>query len=102
MIISVFKELERAGVENVQQSEIINRMVHKIEIESDDRATSVEKSIETSKKVANVIQYLITKENVLMITQDAKVKNDRYLSLNINVDLESMGGLLHGTNPTTY
>jgi hypothetical protein len=62
-------------------------MVQKIEVESDERATSVEKSIETSKKVANVIQYLIAKENVLMITQDAKVKNERFLSLNINVDL---------------
>jgi len=77
-------------------------MVQKIEIESDERATSVERSIETSKKVANVIQHLITKENVLMITQDAKVKNDRFLSLNINVDLESMGGLLHGANQTIY
>lgn len=76
-------------------------MVHKIEVEGDERTTSVEKSLETSKKVANVIQYLITKENVLMITQDAKVKNERYLSLNINVDLASMGGIL-GTNQTAY
>mgnify|MGYP000111294196 CR=1 FL=1 len=55
MIISIFKELERTGVENVQQSEIINRMVQKIELEGQERSTSVERSVETSKKVANVI-----------------------------------------------
>lgn len=33
---------------------------------------------------------MITKENVLMVTQDAKVKNERLLCLNINVDMEHM------------
>jgi|TARA_B110000305_G_C19432381_1_gene636919 hypothetical protein len=31
-------------------------------------STSVEKSIETSKKIQNVISYLISKENLLMIS----------------------------------
>jgi hypothetical protein len=43
-------------------------MVRKIEVESNDRSTSVARGIETSKKIANVIQHLITKENILMIT----------------------------------
>ena len=46
--------------------------------------------METSKKISNVIQHMITKENVLMVTQDAKVKNERLLCLNINVDMEHM------------
>lgn len=52
--------------------------------------TSLERSLETSKKISNVIQHLITKEDVLMVTQDAKVKNERLLCLNINVDLQNM------------
>ena len=69
LIVAVMKEFEASGQENVQQAEIINKMVHKLEIENTDANTSVEKSIETSKKVANVISFLIAKENILMISQ---------------------------------
>ena len=48
--------------------------------------TSMEKTVETTKLIANCIQYLITKENILMITQDSKVKSERLLCLNINVE----------------
>ena len=65
-------------------------MVEKIELETTDVQTSVEQSIETSKKVQNIISYLIVKENVLIVSQEAKIKNDRYLCLNINVDLDNM------------
>lgn len=102
MIVSIMKEFERQGQENIQQSDIVNRMVQKIELESNERATSVERSIETSRKVQNVIQHLITKENILMVTQEAKVKNERFLALNINVDLSYMGGLLQGANEPVY
>lgn len=62
-------------------------MVQKLELEDAQAQTSIQHSIETSKKVQNVISYLITKENVLMVSQDAKIKNERYICLNINVDL---------------
>jgi len=84
------KEFESNAQEHVQQSEVINRMVQKLEIENAEASTSVERSIETSKKVANVIAYLITKESVLMVSQDSKIKNERYLCLNINVDFQNM------------
>ena len=90
LIVTVMKEFEANGSENVQQADIINRMVQKLEIENMEASTSVEKSIETSKKVSNVISYLIAKENVLMVSQDSKIKNERYLCLNINVDLQNM------------
>jgi len=90
MIINCMKEFERSGTESVQQSDIITRMSSKIELENAERGTSIEKAVETSRKVANVIQYMIHKENILMVTQDAKTKNERYISLNINVDLSSM------------
>ena len=90
MIVGVMKEFEAHGQENVQQADIINRMIHKLEIENTEASTSVEKSIETSKKVQNVISFLIARENILMITQDSKVKNERYLGLNINTDLGTM------------
>jgi len=88
--VAVMKEFEAAKQENVQQSDIINRMVQKLEIESNEASTSVERSMQTSQKVQNIISYLISKENVLMVTQDSKIKNERYLCLNINVDLQNM------------
>lgn len=65
-------------------------MVQKIELENNEAATSVEKSIETGMKITNVISHLISRENILMVAQDAKVKNERFLCLNINVDLANM------------
>ena len=84
------KEFESNGSENVQQSELINRMVLKLEVEGTEQTTSIERAPETSKKVSHIISYLIAKENVLMITQDSRVKNERYLALNINVDMGNM------------
>ena len=34
---------------------------------AENRETSLEKTMETKKKIQQVIQYMITKENVLMI-----------------------------------
>ena len=65
-------------------------MVQKIELEDTSAQTSIEKTLETSKKVQNVISYLIQKEHALMIAQDSKIKNERYLCLNINVDMQSL------------
>jgi hypothetical protein len=90
MIVAVMKEFEGNKQENVQQADIINRMVQKLEIENNEAATSIERSVQTSQKVQNVISYLISRENVLMVSQDSKIKNERYLCLNINVDLQNM------------
>ena len=40
---------------------------------------------------------MITKENVLMIAQDAKLKDERYLTLDINVNVGNAGGVLAGS-----
>jgi hypothetical protein len=58
--------------------------------------------METQKKVSNVVQYMISNENILMISQDAKVKNDRYLTLNVNCDLQNLDGQLTGNNEPIY
>ena len=68
MIVQVMKEFETTNDVNIQQADIINKMVQKLEVENLDAGTSVERSIETSKKVANVIQYLVAKENILMVS----------------------------------
>jgi hypothetical protein len=94
MIIAILKDFERGGEDNIKQSDVVEKMVQKIEIEGQERQTSLERTLETSKKVQHVIQYLITNEGLIMITQDAKVKNDRYLTLNVNCDLENLQGLL--------
>jgi hypothetical protein len=65
-------------------------MVHKLVLEEGELAASEQYAIEASRKVQNVISYLISKENVLMVSQDSKVRNERYLCLNINVDLQNM------------
>lgn len=63
------KEFAAAGAgESVQQSEVINKMIQKLEIESTERGTSLEQGVESSRKVANVIQYMISKEDILMVT----------------------------------
>ena len=48
------------------------------------------KATETAKKISNCINHMITKENVVMITQESKVKNERLLCLNINVDMSGL------------
>ena len=67
----------------------MNRVIQKI-VQDDSNVMSVEKAAESAKKVANCINHLITKENILMITQDSKVKNERLLCLNINLDINAM------------
>ena len=43
---------------------------------------------------------MITKENVLMVAQDAKTKDERYLTLDINVNIENAG--LVGSGEAQY
>ena len=96
MIISIMKDFERSGEENVRQGDVVDRMVQKIELEGTERQTSMEHAQETMKKVSNVISHLINNENILMITQDAKVKADRYLTLNMNLDMDQVAMTLQG------
>ena len=80
-------------------------MVQRIELEGADsvnRQTNVERAAETARKVQNVISHLITNENILMISQDAKVKNDRYLTLNVNLDIETLAGKLQSGTKEIY
>ena len=77
-------------------------MVRRIEVETDVRMTSLDRSVETSKKISNVIQHLITKENIIMVTQDSKIKNERYLSLNINVEMNNAANILEGDGAATH
>ena len=64
-------------------------MLQKILVE-DSAGTNMTMATETAKKIANCINHLITKENVLMVTQDSKVKNERLLCLNIHLDMDSL------------
>ena len=89
LIVATIKAREREGSDSVSQSEIINEIVKQLEVD-ESHGTSMERALETSKKVSNCIQHLITKENVLMVTQDAKLKNERMLCMNINVDMANM------------
>lgn len=96
------KDFERQGEDNVKQQDIIERMVQMIEVESAERQTNIEKSVETMKKVGHVINHLINNENILMVSQDAKAKNDRYITMSINVDMENVAGILQGSGEAIY
>jgi pyruvate/2-oxoglutarate dehydrogenase complex dihydrolipoamide dehydrogenase (E3) component len=83
----------------------VEKMVQRIELDGADsvnRQTNVERAAETAKKVQNVISHLITNEGILVISQDAKVKNDRYLTLNMNLDIETLAGLLQSGAKEIY
>jgi len=64
------------------------------------RETSHDIASETSRKIANVIHCLITKENILVVIQDSRVKNDRYLGLSINTEFRNTE--LVGSNEPVY
>lgn len=92
-IISVMKEFEAQGGENVQQSNVVNRVIQKMMLEEDTGVEATqEQAVKLSKIITNVVSYLINKENVLMISQDAKIKNERFLCLNVNVERDDMPG----------
>ena len=66
-------------------------MVQKIMLADDSGIRpSDEQAIELSRKISNVVTYLIKKEKVLMIVQDSNVKNERYLTLSVGVDMGNM------------
>lgn len=70
MITGEIKQMERSGVDSVQQSEVVNRLVQKLELEDgiDQGQQTLEASLQLTKKLQNVIQHLVVKENILMIT----------------------------------
>lgn len=90
-IINVMKEYEAQGSENVQQAGVVNRVIQKMMLEEDTGVEATpEQAVKLSKIITNVVSYLINKENVLMISQDAKIKNERFLCLNVNVERENL------------
>jgi len=86
--VSVLKTAEVSGTESMQQSEIVNAVLQKI-VRDEGAGTTVERAAEMAKKIANCINHMVNKEDVLMITQDSKVKNERLLCLNINVEMDN-------------
>jgi hypothetical protein len=52
----------------MSQADIVNRLVSRLEVEEGAAGTSLERAEQTSNKIQQVIQHLITKENVLVIT----------------------------------
>jgi hypothetical protein len=89
LICKLINDFKNDGEESVSQHQVVNKLVQELEL-NENNGTTIERSVETTKKINNVIQHLITKENVLMITQDAKVKSERLLCMNINFDLDTM------------
>ena len=87
------KEFEAQGAENVQQAGVVNRVIQRMMLEEDTGVeATAEQAVRLSKIISNVVSYLINKEAVLMVSQDAKVKNERFLCLNVNVERGNIAG----------
>lgn len=96
-VVECIQRLEEqgGGQENIMQKDIVDAIVKKFELE-ERRETNISQTIETTKKIQNVIQNMITKENILLVTEEAKTKNDRRLAVSLNVDVNSMGARIGG------
>lgn len=87
------------GNEHVLQRDVVEGVIKRMADSSN--SVSLEKSVEMKKLVQNIVQNLIVKENMLQITQDAKVKDDRYLALGLNIDLNELPNM-EGGGETMY
>ena len=56
-----------------------------------DKLTNEEQAEELSIKVNSVIDRLIDKEGILIVSMDAEDKVDRMLSINVNYEVPSLG-----------
>jgi hypothetical protein len=63
-------------------------------LENGDGVPSIEWSQEISNKIHNIIYFLIKKENILMVTQEAINRNDIYLTMDSNITLENISNLM--------
>ena len=85
----------------MQQAEVVDKVLREIEVNTQEQ-TTLEKGIETSKKINSVIQNLITSENMILVTADAKMKKERFLSMNINTSMVNFADQLQGTGAPNY
>jgi len=37
-----------------------------------------------------------------MVTQEAKIRNDRFITMNVNIDMENVAGMLQGSKEPVY
>lgn len=79
---------------------MVDKVTKDIEIDMKDE-TDMEQVQATSRKVMTVIQQLIVKDNMIMIAMDSKVRNERFISLDVNVDLSMIPQLSGGTGNFT-
>ena len=101
-LMKVMRHFQDQGNQSVQQAELVDNVLREIELNSNED-TSLEKGIETAKKINSVIQNLIFKESMFLITADAKLKKDRYLSLSINYsNYQDLGDQLQGDGGPAY
>ena len=54
MVCQVVKDMQAAGEDSVSQAQVVNKLVQIMEIE-EGSGTTLERSLETSKKINNVI-----------------------------------------------
>ena len=88
-IVTVIKQSEHEGLDNVQQSVIINKVIQ-AKILDGTWSGNLEDTANYTTQIKSAISYMINKEGILIITQDAKIKAERMLCLNVNADLAAM------------
>lgn len=89
IVITMQEMAKEQGVESIVQAHIINHLVAKLNNKDANGADigvnpSLNAASEQVKKITKVLQQLISKEGILIVTQDSKNKSERLVSLNIN------------------
>ena len=95
MIVALMKDYQMQNEDNVRQGDLVEKLVQHL-ITNGESNPSVEWSVEVSNKIHKIIEHLINKEGILMITQDALSKNDKYLGMDPNITMENLSNLMGG------
>lgn len=88
-LIYILKEQMRTAgddFEGITQKDLIGYFLKDIE----NQITGTDKLMDWAKKLNSVIQRLISKEGVLIVLTGAAAKDDRTLSINVNLDVDAL------------
>jgi len=80
-IVQFVKELEKQDIK-VRQKDIIDYYIEN----NLDQIDGEKQALEETTKILAVVERLVNKENILIVTQENDNKPERVLSLNVNYD----------------
>ena len=70
-VVTVIKQSEYDGLDNIQQSVIINKVIQQMILDG-EHTGDLDETTKLSTQIKSAISYMINKEGILIVTQDAK------------------------------